>query len=82
MELVMSSIALTLSRPSSGWSRFAGRIRSPLASLALALQVRRERRALLALDEAALKDMGFSPGDAYAEAQRSFWDLPVGRLQA
>jgi uncharacterized protein YjiS (DUF1127 family) len=80
MELVMSSIALTQSRPATGLSRFAGRIRFLLATLWLALQVRRERRALLALDDAALKDLGFNRSDAYAEAQRSFWDVPADRL--
>jgi uncharacterized protein YjiS (DUF1127 family) len=81
MELVMSSIALTQSRPSTRSSRrFAGRFRFLLATLWLALQVRRERRALLALDDATLKDLGFNRSDAYAEAQRSFWDVPADRL--
>jgi uncharacterized protein YjiS (DUF1127 family) len=81
MELVMSSIALTQSRPATGLSRFAGRFRFLLASLWLALQVRRERRALLALDDATLKDLGFNRSDAYAEARRSFWDVPADRMR-
>ncbi len=46
------------------------------ARLAAALQVRRERRLLLQLDEHMLKDLGLSAADAYAEANRSFWDVP------
>jgi uncharacterized protein YjiS (DUF1127 family) len=48
-------------------------------TLALALQVRAERRRLLALDSTALKDMGFNKGQAHSEASRSFWDVPVDR---
>ena len=59
----------------------ARRVWRSAAALALALKVRRERRMLLRLDERALKDLGFNRGDAYAEAQRSFWDVPVDRLR-
>jgi uncharacterized protein DUF1127 len=37
-----------------------------------------ERRLLLQLDEHMLKDLGLSAADAYAEANRSFWDVPSG----
>ena len=47
--------------------------------ITLALEVRRERRMLLGLNEHALKDLGLR-GDAHAEANRPFWDLPVERL--
>jgi uncharacterized protein YjiS (DUF1127 family) len=47
--------------------------------LALALRVRQERRALLGLDERALKDIGYSHCDAWAEAHRPFWDVPPAR---
>lgn len=47
-----------------------------------ALAVRAERRALMALDESALKDMGFNKGQAHCEANRTFWDVPVDRLRA
>ncbi len=47
-----------------------------------ALAVRAERRALMALDESALKDMGFNKGQAQCEASRTFWDVPVDRLRA
>ncbi len=46
-----------------------------------ALTVRAERRALMALDESALKDMGFNRGQAQCEANRTFWDVPVDRLR-
>jgi uncharacterized protein YjiS (DUF1127 family) len=59
----------------------ARRIWRRAAALALAVKISRERRTLLRLDDRALKDMGFSRGDAYAEAHRSFWDIPVDRLR-
>lgn len=41
------------------------------------LAVRTQRRALYALDDAALADLGLSRSDAEAEARRPFWDLPA-----
>jgi len=38
--------------------------------------LRRQRRQLASLDEAALKDIGLSRADAFREAQPPFWDLP------
>jgi uncharacterized protein YjiS (DUF1127 family) len=80
-EQAMSSLSLTLSRPRFSLSRIAGRVWRLILALELAMQVRRERRMLLALDDRALKDVGFQNGDAQVEAQRSFWDLPVDRLR-
>lgn len=40
------------------------------------LDVARQRRALLALDERTLKDVGISRIDALREANRYFWDIP------
>jgi len=40
------------------------------------LDVARQRRQLLALDERALKDIGISRADAFREANRDFWDIP------
>ena len=77
----MSNIALTLSRPWFSLGRVAGHIRRHILAFELALQVRRERRMLLSMDDRALKDVGFNRGDAYAEAHRSFWDVPVDRLR-
>jgi uncharacterized protein YjiS (DUF1127 family) len=48
--------------------------------LELALQVRRERRMLLGMDERMLKDLGLN-GIAQAEASRPFWDVPSDRLR-
>lgn len=40
------------------------------------LEVARQRRRLLALDNHALKDIGIARADAHREAARSFWDIP------
>ncbi len=40
------------------------------------LDVPRQRRQLLALDERTLKDVGISRIDALREANRDFWDIP------
>ena len=37
------------------------------------LERRRQRRALLALDDKLLKDIGLSPSDAWREAHKPFW---------
>ncbi len=44
--------------------------------IAKALTVRRERRALMALDDRMLADVGLSRADAYREAHRPFLDVP------
>ena len=49
----------------------------PLAERLLAmLETHRQRRALLALDDRLLRDIGLSRADAEHEAVRSFWDVP------
>lgn len=67
------------SRPRLGLG--AGRLTRLVVKAALALQVRRERRMLLRLDDRALKDIGLNAGEAYAEANRSFWDIPIDRMR-
>ena len=52
-----------------------------LRAFELALQVRRERRMLLGMDDRTLKDLGWI-GIAHAEASRPFWDVPLDRLGA
>ena len=43
--------------------------------------VRNERRALMELSDAGLKDLGLNRSDVDGEAARSFWDVPVDRLR-
>jgi uncharacterized protein YjiS (DUF1127 family) len=40
------------------------------------LEVMRQRRQLLAMNDHELKDIGLSRADAQREGQRGFWDLP------
>ena len=47
-----------------------------LSRVADALAIRRQRRALLALDDRMLADVGLSRADAYREAHRPFLDMP------
>ena len=58
------------------------RIARLLGAIELALQVRRERRILLAMDDRTLKDLGLNGSIAYAEASRPFWDVPAERLRS
>jgi uncharacterized protein YjiS (DUF1127 family) len=61
--------------------RIASGIIRLLRKFQLALQVWRERRVLLAMDDRTLKDLGLN-GIAYREASRPFWDVPRERLCA
>ena len=56
-------------------------LRHAAARLALAMQVRRERRLLASLDARTLKDIGLSRADVMREAGRGLWDLPGGRMR-
>lgn len=78
----MSSIACALLQPGRSFASLGARVAHLVRRTALALQVYAERRRLLRLDEAALKDMGFNKGQAHGEAGRTFWDVPVDRLRA
>ena len=57
---------------------------SVLKRLFLALNVRRQRQALLSLDERMLADIGLSQADVYREAHRPLMDLPsnLGRTNS
>lgn len=68
----MSMFAGILSRPA---------FRSMKVSLPLGqwMRVARERRALAALGERELRDIGLEPDVAAREAARPFWELPQGR---
>ena len=68
-------------RPGGGLVRAGTRIGRLVGAVELALQVRRERRILLGLDDRMLKDLGLN-GVAYREASRPFWDVPVDRLRS
>jgi uncharacterized protein YjiS (DUF1127 family) len=48
---------------------------SLLGSVAKALAIRRERRALMTLDDRMLADVGLSRTDAYREAHRPLFDI-------
>ena len=51
--------------------------KTPLIRLiSLAFSVRRSRRALGRLDEAALRDTGLTRHEAESEANRPIWDVP------
>jgi len=40
------------------------------------IAVRRQRRNLARLDDAALRDIGLTRDQAMSEARRPFWDVP------
>jgi uncharacterized protein YjiS (DUF1127 family) len=68
-----------ISRLGGGLAQTGARLARLLGTIELALQVRRERRTLLGMDDRMLKDLGLN-GRAYAEATRPFWDVPADRL--
>jgi len=47
-----------------------------LRRLRTAVALTRQRRALAALDDAMLRDIGLTRGQALTEAARPFWDAP------
>lgn len=51
-------------------------ILSPLRSLARMVSVAHQRRALAALDDALLADLGLTRAEAETEANRPVWDMP------
>jgi uncharacterized protein YjiS (DUF1127 family) len=48
-----------------------------LGRFLLALATRRQHRRLLDLDDAMLRDIGVTRHEAWAEANRPFWDVPA-----
>ena len=76
----MGSVARALPGCRPARVRIADGILRLIFALGLALDVRRERRMLLSMDDRALKDIGFNRSEAYAEAHRSLWDIPRDRL--
>jgi uncharacterized protein YjiS (DUF1127 family) len=81
MEKTMAHLAFPLAAASGAAAQFGGWLSRALLSFELALQVRKERRALQHLGDAGLKDIGLSRADVAAEWHRSFWDVPVDRLR-
>src|SRR5215470_14442924 len=73
----MLGIALARQRPERGPAGFAAGIGRLVDAIELAIEMRRERRMLLGLDDHTLKDLGLARGDAYAEAVRACWDIPA-----
>jgi len=80
-NFAMSSITTVASHRPGRLARAVRRIVRLLRTLELALQVRHERRLLLAMDDRTLKDLGLH-GIAYGEATRRFWDVPLDRQSA
>jgi uncharacterized protein YjiS (DUF1127 family) len=64
----------------AGGAGIADRVQRFIRVLELALDVRHERQMLLRLDDGALKDVGLSRADAWAEARRPLWEIPSDRL--
>lgn len=77
----MPGLALSMLRPWTGIAHLARRASCAALALDLALQVRRERRMLMRLDERTLQDIGYDKGRVYSEASRAFWDVPVDRMR-
>jgi uncharacterized protein YjiS (DUF1127 family) len=63
-------LATCSGRPASG-----GFFQTGLRVFRFALALNRQRRSLLALDDAALKDIGISRSEALTEANRPVWDV-------
>ena len=79
MSVFAPALASAMSRLGGALARTGARITRLIGAIELALQVRRERRILLAMDDRMLKDLGLN-GIAYGEATRAFWDVPADRL--
>jgi hypothetical protein len=73
---------MPLRAPHRSWlRRLGGRAGEFMLAFDLALQVRRERRLLVRLDERTLKDVGLNACDVDAETLRAFWDVPEDRIR-
>jgi len=67
MALLDLSLSSTTSARPTGLFRFAMH----------AAQIRRQRKALMRLDDAQLSDIGLTRTQVKAESQRPFWDVPA-----
>ena len=66
-------IPLCLEAPADRWAGVRSRCAAGLAWLRAGYAVYRQRRALLRLDDALLKDLGLSRVDALREGAKPFW---------
>jgi uncharacterized protein YjiS (DUF1127 family) len=66
-------IPLCLEAPADRWAGVRSRCAAGLAWLRAGYAVYRQRRALLRLDDAMLKDLGISRVDALQEGHKPFW---------
>jgi uncharacterized protein YjiS (DUF1127 family) len=76
----MAHATITLAPTRRASTYRGGWISRAILAFELAMQVRRERRALRELSDAGLKDLGLTRSDVQGEAGRAVWDLPFERL--
>ena len=79
---IMTHFVFPLVRLAPGRGGVRRHVWQAVHAVEVALRVRSERRALAGLDERSLKDIGYTPSAAWAEAQRRLWDVPAERLRA
>jgi uncharacterized protein YjiS (DUF1127 family) len=83
----MPNFAPTASRSALRWRLdlahglvfYFKQINSLARTIGVAVRVRGERRAMLALSEHILKDIGLDHGDVATESRRPLWDVPANR---
>ncbi len=69
-KLAAGAVRVAPARPSPGW------LTALLVKIGGLAETYRQRRALLALNDHMLRDLGLSRADAHHEGTRPFWDLP------
>ena len=73
--------SLTLSTMAVSHVQTRGSFTDLIARLQLGLEARAQRKALAALDTAALADIGLTRVQAETEAARPIWDVPANWLR-
>jgi uncharacterized protein YjiS (DUF1127 family) len=76
-QAMLSKLAVGAARVQPSRSGLGARLTDLVVKVEAMLETYRQRRALLALSDHMLRDLGLSRADAYREATRSFWDLPA-----
>ena len=74
---MLSKFAVDTARVPSSRPGLGGWVTGLVVKIEAMVETYRQRRALFALSDHMLRDLGLSRADAYREATRSFWDLPV-----